>query len=152
MDAWAWGDHLAPWLAVRVELLVGALFCVIDGPTRGRPWSATAARGELRRYAAAAGVRRRFGPHHYADLWVMPTKPGESRQGADLAVGKVGIIRHPRRARWINGATEDQGSQRRAFGTAQCVEHPGRPYVAIMLLDSGVTRPTGTRRTTTRAF
>jgi hypothetical protein len=37
-------------------------------------------------------------PHHYADLWVMPTKPGESLQGADLAVGKVGIIRHLRRA------------------------------------------------------
>jgi integrase len=49
MDAWAWSDHLAPWLAARVELPIGALFCVIDGPTRGRPWSATAARGELRR-------------------------------------------------------------------------------------------------------
>ena len=63
MDAWAWSDHLAPWLAARVELPIGALFCVIDGPTRGRPWSATAARGELRRYAAAAGVRRRFARH-----------------------------------------------------------------------------------------
>ena len=63
MDAWAWSDHLAPWLAARVELPVGALFCVIDGPTRGRPWSAAAARGELRRYAAVAGVRRRFAPH-----------------------------------------------------------------------------------------
>ncbi len=63
MDGWAWGDHLAPWLAARAELPVGALFCVIDGPTRGRPWSATAARGELRRYALAAGVRRRFAPH-----------------------------------------------------------------------------------------
>jgi integrase len=63
MDGWAWSDHLAPWLAARVELPVGALFCVIDGPTRGRPWSATAARGELRRYALAAGVRRRFAPH-----------------------------------------------------------------------------------------
>ena len=72
MDAWAWSDHLAPWLAARVELPVGALFCVIDGPTRGRPWSATAARGELRRYAAAAGVRRRFAPHQYADIFVMP--------------------------------------------------------------------------------
>ncbi len=49
MHAWAWSDHLAPWLAARVELPVGALFCVIDGATRGRPWSATAARGELRR-------------------------------------------------------------------------------------------------------
>ena len=56
----------------RVELPVGALFCVIDGPTRGRPWSATAARGEVRRYAAA-GVRRRFAPHRYADLLDMPT-------------------------------------------------------------------------------
>ena len=63
MDVWAWSDHLAPWLAARVELAIGALFCVIDGPTRGRPWSATAARGELRCYAAAAGVRRRFAPH-----------------------------------------------------------------------------------------
>ena len=63
MDSWAWSDHLAPWLACRVELPVGPLFCVIDGPTRGRPWSATAARGELRRYAAAAGFRCRFAPH-----------------------------------------------------------------------------------------
>jgi len=39
------------------------LFCVIDGPTRGRRWSATAARSELRDLAAAAGVRRRFAPH-----------------------------------------------------------------------------------------
>jgi site-specific recombinase XerC len=64
LDAWAWSDHIAPWLACRVELPLGALFCVIDGPTRGRPWSATAARAELRRYALAAGVRRRFAPHH----------------------------------------------------------------------------------------
>jgi integrase/recombinase XerD len=39
------------------------LFCVIDGPTRGRPWSSTAVRSELRRLAADAGVRRRFAPH-----------------------------------------------------------------------------------------
>ena len=63
MDSWAWSDHLAPWLASRAELPVGAVFCMIDGPTRGRAWSATAARGELRRYALAAGVRRRVAPH-----------------------------------------------------------------------------------------
>ena len=63
LDAWAWSDHIAPWLACRVELPLGALLCVIDGPTRGRAWSATAARAELRRYALAAGVRRRFAPH-----------------------------------------------------------------------------------------
>jgi site-specific recombinase XerD len=63
MDSLAWSDHVAPWLACRAELPVGALFCVIDGPTRGRPWSATTVRGELRRYALAAGVPRRFAPH-----------------------------------------------------------------------------------------
>jgi site-specific recombinase XerC len=34
-DAWAW-SAIDPWLADRLKLPVGALFCVIDGPTRGR--------------------------------------------------------------------------------------------------------------------
>jgi integrase len=34
MDRWAW-EQLDPWLRVRVSLPVGALLCVIDGPTRG---------------------------------------------------------------------------------------------------------------------
>ena len=63
MDAWAWSDHLAPWVACRTQLPLGPLFCVIDGATRGRPWSATAVRAELRRCALAAGVRRRFARH-----------------------------------------------------------------------------------------
>src|SRR5215218_6391515 len=48
---------------MRRELPVGPLLCVINGGTRGRQWSPAAARGELRRTAAAAGVRRRFAPH-----------------------------------------------------------------------------------------
>ena len=62
MDGWG-GENLRPWLAERLELPAGPLFCVIDGPTRGRPWSAAAVRTELRRHAARAGVRRRFAPH-----------------------------------------------------------------------------------------
>ncbi len=62
MDAWGW-ENLRPWLSERLELPAGPLFCVIDGPTRGRPWSAAAVRGEFRRHAAEAGVRRRFAPH-----------------------------------------------------------------------------------------
>jgi site-specific recombinase XerD len=62
MDDWGW-EHLRPWLTERAELPVGPLFCIIDGPTRGRPWSGAAVRGELRRLAAQAGVRRRFAPH-----------------------------------------------------------------------------------------
>jgi site-specific recombinase XerD len=56
-------EQLAAWLTHRVSLPVGPLFCVIDGPTRGRRWAATAARGDLRQLAADAGVRRRFAPH-----------------------------------------------------------------------------------------
>ena len=62
MDDWGW-EHLRPWLTERAGLPVGPLFCIIDGPTRGRPWSSAAVRGELRRLAAQAGVRRRFAPH-----------------------------------------------------------------------------------------
>ena len=62
MDAWGW-EQLRPWLAARVELPVGPLFCVIDGPTRGRPWSSANVRVEFRRLAAQAGIRRRFAPH-----------------------------------------------------------------------------------------
>jgi site-specific recombinase XerD len=64
-SAWtngAW-EHLRPWLGARAELRVGPLFCIIDGPTRGRPWSGAAVRTEMRRLAVRAGVRRRFAPH-----------------------------------------------------------------------------------------
>jgi site-specific recombinase XerD len=62
MDGWGW-EQLQPWLELRPALPVGALLCVINGTTRGRHWSPAAARAELRRTAAAAGVRRRFAPH-----------------------------------------------------------------------------------------
>jgi len=62
MDDWGW-EHLSRWIAHRTQLPVGALFCVINGPTRGRPWTPGAARTQLRRLAAQAGVRRRFAPH-----------------------------------------------------------------------------------------
>jgi site-specific recombinase XerD len=62
MDAWGWAE-LQPWLETRIKLPVGPLFCVLTGPTRGRPWSNAAARSDLRRTAIVAGVRRRFAPH-----------------------------------------------------------------------------------------
>jgi site-specific recombinase XerD len=62
MDRWAW-QQLQPWLERRVSLPVGAVLCVISGPTAGRPWSPSAARTTLQRLAANAGVRRRFAPH-----------------------------------------------------------------------------------------
>jgi len=62
MDAWGW-QELQPWLELRLQLPVGPLFCVINGPTRGRHWSSAAARASLRAIALQAGVRRRFAPH-----------------------------------------------------------------------------------------
>ena len=62
MDRWAWGQ-LDPWLEIRRELPIGAVLCVIDGPTSGCRWEAAAARKQLHHDATAAGVRRRFAPH-----------------------------------------------------------------------------------------
>jgi site-specific recombinase XerD len=62
MDRWAW-DQLDPWLEIRRELPIGAVLCVIHGPTAGRRWEASAGRKQLHHAAAAAGVRRRFAPH-----------------------------------------------------------------------------------------
>ena len=62
VEPWGW-EHLRPWLKLRMAMPVGPLLCVIDGPTRGRPWASDAARAQLRRIAARAGVRRRFAPH-----------------------------------------------------------------------------------------
>jgi site-specific recombinase XerD len=62
MDTWGW-EQLTPWLADRLAFPPGAVFCVIHGPTAGRPCSAPSIRAQLRRMAAQAGLRRRFAPH-----------------------------------------------------------------------------------------
>ena len=81
MDDCAW-DQLEPWLQVRVELPVGPLFCIVNGRTRGRPWTAGAARSELRRVAREAGVRRRFAPHQLRDAHAVEM----AREGVPLIV------------------------------------------------------------------
>jgi site-specific recombinase XerD len=81
MDAWGW-EQLQPWLSVRAALPVGPLFCVLTGPTRGRHWSTAAARADLRRTAAAAGVRRRFAPHQLRHAHAVEL----AREGVPLVV------------------------------------------------------------------
>jgi len=54
MDQWGW-EQLRSWSDARAKLPIGPLFCIIDGPTRGRPWSGAGVRGEFRRLAAQAG-------------------------------------------------------------------------------------------------
>src|SRR5512133_2508913 len=55
MDDWGW-QELESWLVARVALPIGPLFCVINGRTRGRPWTTSGASAALRRAAARAGV------------------------------------------------------------------------------------------------
>jgi integrase len=62
MDRWAW-EQLSPWLRTRASLPVGAVFCVLRGPTQGRPCSPAGLRAQLRRTAGQAGV---FAPISFA--------------------------------------------------------------------------------------
>lgn len=62
MDRWG-REQPAPWLALRATLPLGALFCVLRGPTRGRSWGPPARARNCNQAAALARVRRRFVPH-----------------------------------------------------------------------------------------
>jgi integrase len=53
MGHWAW-QHLDAWIQIRVRTRVGALLCVIDGPTQCRPWPPTAARATRRELAVGS--------------------------------------------------------------------------------------------------
>jgi len=81
MDAWAW-QQLQPWLETRLELPVGPLFCIVNGSSRGRHWANAAARADLRRTAARAGVRRRFAPHQLRHAHAVEM----AREGVPLVV------------------------------------------------------------------
>jgi site-specific recombinase XerD len=81
MDRWAW-ERLEPWLVHRATLPVGSLFCVLRGPTRGRPCALAGVRAQLRRTAEAAGVRRRFAPHQLRHAHAVEM----SREGVPLLV------------------------------------------------------------------
>lgn len=81
MDRWAWA-HLEPWLELRRSLPIGRLFCVVRGPTCGRPCSPAGIRKQLHHAALAAGVRRRFAPHQLRHAHAVEM----SREGISLIV------------------------------------------------------------------
>ncbi len=81
MDRWGW-THLEPWLALRATLPPGALFCVLRGPTRGRPCAPAGIRCQLHHAAQQAGVRRRFAPHQLRHAHAVEM----SREGISLIV------------------------------------------------------------------
>src|SRR5437879_4242201 len=81
MDRWGW-QQLARWLSYRAALPVGALFCILAGPTRGRPGAPAGVRAQLGTTAQRAGVRRRFAPHQVRHAHAVEM----SRQGVPLVV------------------------------------------------------------------
>jgi hypothetical protein len=109
MDDWGW-EELRPWLDARTELPVGRLFCIIDGPTRGRPWSSGAVRTEFRRVAARACVRRRFAPHQLRHAHALePAREGVplniiQRQLGHLNLGTTSMGRDGARCRRYRGS------------------------------------------------
>ena len=114
MDRWAW-SHLEPWVELRARLPVGRLFCVVRGPTRGRPCAPAGIRKQLQDAALTAGVRRRFAPHQLRQAHAVEmSREGISllaiqrqRGHADLAItsrclrgiGNTEIIQAPSAAR-----------------------------------------------------
>ncbi len=68
MDGWGW-EQLSPWLAARLDLPVGPLFCIIDGPTRGRSWSSAGVRSSF----AASLPRRTSGDASLRTSYATPT-------------------------------------------------------------------------------
>jgi site-specific recombinase XerD len=77
----AW-EQLEPWFTIRAGLPVGAVFCVLRGPTRGRPCSPSGIRVQRRDAAYAAGVRRRFAPHQLRHAHAVEM----SREGVPLVI------------------------------------------------------------------
>ena len=74
MDRWAW-TQLDPWLTLRTRLPVGALFCILRGPTRGRPCAPAGIGSQLHRSAQVAGVRRRFAAHQLRHAHAVEMSP-----------------------------------------------------------------------------
>jgi site-specific recombinase XerD len=62
MDPWGWAQ-LTRWNELRETLPPGPYFCIINGPTCGRPLSASLVRQQLRDLQRRVGVRRRIAPH-----------------------------------------------------------------------------------------
>ena len=121
-------EQLAAWMTHRVSLPVGPLFCVIDGPTRGRRWLATAARYELRQLAAEAGVRHRFAPPSAAPRPRRRTR-ARTAQPVRRRCGSVEPARWTARGRVLPGSKRWRSA---------CLDEAGRvPSVTARVTDRG---------------
>jgi hypothetical protein len=111
MDRWAW-DQLQPWLAARADLPVGALFCVLRGPTRGATMRA--------RRRARAAAPDRAGRRSAAPVRAAPT-PARARS-RDVPRG-----RPARRHSATAGPCRPRDHLRIPARDRQHRDHPRRP-------------------------
>jgi len=93
MDDWG-TEQLRPWLDERFKLPAGALFCVIDGPTRGHPWSTAGVRREFRRVVESSTIRSpdRAGVE---DAYATLRAPHLAVDGAPAVAGDLGDLLVP---------------------------------------------------------
>jgi hypothetical protein len=126
MDDWGW-QELEPWLSARVALPIGPLFCVINGRTRGRPWTTSGARAELRRAAARAAMRRRFAPHQLRHAHAVEMARKASRSSSSNASSGTATSGSPRSI--CRASTTPRSSRRSTRAAPQWCRSPprGRP-------------------------
>ena len=164
MDDWAF-EQLAPWLKTRVQLPVGPLFCVVNGPTRGRPWSAAAAplgaaarrlpcrrATTLRAPSAAPRSRRRDGPRgRAASRHPTPTRPHQPRHHVRLPTRDRQHRDHrhrPRAAmrRWSPSTARSVSELLGGRGISAALGCPSRPDRAANRLSCRAARAAPCRR------
>lgn len=105
MDAWAWTE-IQPWRDERHDYPRGELFCVVDGPTRGRAMDHGQARTRFHQLAREAGVRRRFAPHQLRHCWTVEAV----REGLPLYIIQRQLGHHDLRVttRYVAGISNDE--------------------------------------------
>jgi integrase len=131
MDRWGW-ESLEPWLELRAGLPAGLLFCVLRGPTRGRPCTAAGIRSQLRSAAGAVGVRRRaVRPFTRRSSLGAQHRPPQRRPPIARVVGKRAARRH--RSPALTGAGPDRGSARSAVTTPAARRGQGATAEAVVL-------------------
>ena len=125
MDEWAW-EQLQPWSAVRLELPVGPLFCVIHGPG---PRATVVSGGSARRPTCHGLERRRASP-----LRAPPAPPRAC--GRDGPRGRA-ADRHPAPARSQQPRASPRSTCRASPRSSTPSTPAARPSGLLLVVRSG---------------
>ena len=72
LDDWGWVE-LDNWLQFREQFPVGAVFCVVTGPTAGRAINPSDIRKYMRHLCKETGLRKRVSPHSFRHGFAVET-------------------------------------------------------------------------------